>query len=121
MNVGGPSTGKTPALAFAVRPLWRINRRLYDAFRLEKEQYNQAVEKAKATKGENKPALPVKPVLRSVLLDDATTEAIAPHLEWNPRGLGISKDEGVALVRGFNQYKQGKGNDRQFFLSALIG
>ena len=76
-------------------------------------------EEAKVTK---QLAIPLKPVLGSAVLDDATVESLAPLLAVNPRGLLIAKDEGVALVQSFNQYKKGgRGSDRQFFLSVLMG
>jgi hypothetical protein len=52
---------------------------------------------------------------------DVTVEALGPLLMANPRGLLIVKDELVGLVTGLNQYKGGKGSDRQFFLSAYSG
>ncbi len=122
MNVGGPSSGKSPALDFVMRPFWRINRCLVNAYREAKEKYDQAVEGRKSAAGDKKTPVPVKPVLGSVVIDDITSEAIARLLADNPRGLLMAKDEGIALIRGFNQYKAGgKGNDRQFFLSALMG
>ena len=69
----------------------------------------------------DKPGRPERPVLRSAVLDDTTAEAVAPHLAANPRGLLVSRDEGSAWVAGINQYKNGKGSDRQFWLSALFG
>ena len=122
MNVGGPSSGKSPALEFVTRPLWKINRSLLDAYRVAKMEYDQAVERHKSAKGGENLPVPLKPELRSAVLDDVTVEAVAPLLSVNHRGLLIVKDEGMALVASFNQYKKGgRGSDRQFFLSALMG
>src|SRR5262249_51357337 len=52
---------------------------------------------------------------------NATVESLAPIMEANPRGLLMSEDEGVSWVRGMGQYKSGKGNDRQFWLSSWSG
>jgi hypothetical protein len=122
MNVGGPSSGKSPALEFVVRPFWKINRLLLDAYRLAKDKYDQAMELRKSADKDKQGAAPPKPVLGSVVLDDVTVEAISRLLTDNPKGLLIARDEGTALLRSFNQYKAGgKGSDLQFFLSALMG
>ncbi len=121
MNVGGPSSGKSPALDAAARPTWDHDERLHDEYRREREAFEEAEEiRARAPKGD-KPVRPARPVLRSAVLDDTTAEAVAPHLAANPRGLLVSRDEGSAWVAGLNQYKNGKGSDRQFWLSALFG
>src|SRR5262249_52450211 len=52
---------------------------------------------------------------------DATVESLAPLLEANPRGLLMPQDEGVGWVRGMGQYKGGRGNDRQLWLSNWSG
>ena len=43
-------------------------------------------------------------------------------LAINPRGLLVARDELSGWVASFDQYKPGgRGNDRQFWLSALFG
>ena len=54
-------------------------------------------------------------------LRDDYPEATLWVLEDNPRGLLMVQDEGVAWVRSMGQYKGGRGNDRQFWLSAWSG
>src|SRR5262249_25097675 len=68
-----------------------------------------------------RPAEPAKPEIRSAVLGDATVEAVARHLALNPRGLLVAHDEGSAWVASLNQYKNGRGSDRQFYLSGLVG
>lgn len=59
------------------------------------------------------------PPKRLCVTNGGTVEAIARRLAENPRGLILTTDELSGLVAGLNQYKAGgKGNDRQFFLSA---
>ena len=62
-----------------------------------------------------------KPVLQRVTVSDATTESLAPILAENPRGIVMIKDELSGWVAAMNQYKGGKGADRQFFLSCWSG
>jgi len=67
------------------------------------------------------PIPPTRPVLHRIVVDDATTESLALILADNPRGLLVAKDELTALMASLNQYKSGKGTDRQFYLSAWSG
>jgi len=50
------------------------------------------------------------------IIADTTVEALADVFEGNPRGVLIYQDEISGLILGLNQYKRGKGNDRQHFL-----
>lgn len=52
---------------------------------------------------------------------DVTVERLAQLLAENPRGLLVIRDELSAWVKSMNQYKQGKGADRQFYLSVWSG
>ena len=61
------------------------------------------------------------PELRRVLVGDVTTEALAKILAANPRGVLMARDEISSWLRGMNQYKGGKGTDRQFYLSCWSG
>ena len=121
MNVGEPSSGKSPALDFAVKPLHEIDLWLHQRYSENKTAYDRALEAFEKAKGSDKPPMPTKPVFRSATLDDVTVEAVAGHLALNPRGLLVSRDEGSAWVAGNGAYKAGKGADRQFWLSALFG
>jgi hypothetical protein len=52
-----------------------------------------------------------------VVVDDTTVEALAGILESNPRGVLVARDELAGWVRAMDQYKSGKGADRQNWLS----
>jgi hypothetical protein len=121
LNVGGPSSGKSPALDAVARPLWQIDEDLHETCRRLKAAFDEAMEAYNRAPKDEKPPRPTRPVIESAMLDDTTTEAVAPHLANNPRGLLVSRDEGSAWVASLNQYKNGRGSDRQFWLSALFG
>src|SRR5262249_50937968 len=62
---------------------------------------------------------PQAPVCERLIVQDATTEALAALLADNPRGVALVQDELAGWMAGMNQYRAGGGgNDRQFFLSA---
>ncbi len=52
---------------------------------------------------------------------DVTVERLARLLQDNPRGLVLIRDELSGWVKSMNQYKGGKGADRQFYLSVWSG
>lgn len=52
---------------------------------------------------------------------DVTVERLARLLEANPHGLLQVRDELSAWVKAMNQYRQGRGADRQFYLSVWSG
>lgn len=105
--VARPGTKKSSTLAKAVAPLRDAEARYEAEFRLQKEAWEEA-----GCQGS-------PPVCRRVLTGGGTTEGIVRRLVTNPRGLTLATDELSGLIGGMNQYKEGgKGNDRQFYLSA---
>lgn len=52
---------------------------------------------------------------------DTTTEKLADLLQKSSHGIGIVRDELLGWVRSCNQYRDGKGADRDFYLSAWSG
>src|SRR5262249_30303401 len=68
------------------------------------------------------PAPPPRPIRRRVMLDKVTgAEKLIRLLSENPRGLLQCKDELTALIGGMNQYRGGRGDDRQTYLSLWSG
>jgi hypothetical protein len=126
--VGDPSSGKTPALDLVVKPFEEMqhellqrhekevsDRRAAERLREQAEQENKAL-----AKGEKKPLpeLPPEPAPPARLVtSEATSEALHLLLKQNPRGLLMNVDELVGWTRGLGQYKGGRGNDRQLWLS----
>jgi hypothetical protein len=58
---------------------------------------------------------------RRTWTSDTTVEALAVLLRDHPRGLLVINDEITAWINSLNQYKNGKGSDREFYLSAWNG
>jgi hypothetical protein len=104
--VGQPGSGKSPALELASAPLEEAERRLMTEWKRQVAEWEEVDPKARGK----------RPVPRRLLVDNATTEALAPVLATNPRGVVMLRDELAALVTGLGQYKSGRGDDRQFYL-----
>jgi hypothetical protein len=143
-TVGSPGDGKSPALDTVVRPIYQAQKRLMDEFAEQLNEYTAAMEKYRQAKKDAKgkagggrlrvyqataeeapdakePEEPEKPHLHRVQVDDTTCEALAAILQKNPRGVLMVKDELVSLITGANQYKGGRGSDRQFWLKNWTG
>lgn len=117
--VAFPGEGKSPVMQELAAPLYAWQHSMHEQHKQQMLDYGEAKEQYDLDKKNGKDATPpAKPVYPHVYTTDATTEKLAEILDIQPRGLGISQDEVTALVQGMNQYKAGKGRDRQFFLSA---
>src|SRR5262249_57727938 len=84
-------------------------------------EYNRAKKETKSNQDATVPPEPVKPTLYRIMVNDATVESLAPVLSQNSRGVVMIRDELAAWVTSANQYKGGRGTDRQFWLSNWAG
>jgi hypothetical protein len=101
---------KSPAIAAAMAPLWKAQNRLKAEY-LEKVM--QHVEQPASP--------PQRPTFQQIITTDATVEALACMLEANPRGVLLAHDELASWTLSLNQYRKGRGADRQFWLSVWGG
>lgn len=127
--VAPPGRTKSPALRFAKGPLptltaqWRAEHAAQmETYEGEKLRYKKALEQRAKDPGANeRPAKPVRPILRQLTLDNATTEYPLRANANNPRGVVLTKDELLDRVNAPNQYKGGQGNDKQVLLPMWAG
>jgi hypothetical protein len=116
-------TGKSPAQRAALEPIMRRQREYRDLYEEAKRDYER--EKAEydrlpsSEKAGRRP--PRKPYFPRTWVDDATVEALGTRLKENWRGLYLIQDELSGWIAGMNQYKGGKGNDRQKYLQIWGG
>jgi hypothetical protein len=114
--VGESGTLKSPALALAIRPLRDRQEAAFGQHEAAMAQYEKdlaAYEDRKRDKrtrvlGSDKPK---EPVAVRYYCSDVTVEAMAGLLRHAPRGLLLMRDELSGWVRGFDAYKNRKGND----------
>jgi Protein of unknown function (DUF3987) len=109
--VGVSGMAKTTPIKEMARPLWAIGKEMREEWQAHKER------EGKKDKDKQEDV----PPLKRTIVDDSTVEALAQIMNDNPRGNGQIRDELTALVAGMNQYKGGKGSDRQFYLSVDSG
>lgn len=127
--VGDPAAGKTPVIEAVIAPYMSAQQSLIATYKSAKSAHDQAVDAyeraAKAARtggGVTPPPPPSEPTPpERLVVVDATVEGLAPILEWAPRGVLMIQDELAGWVAAMNQYKGGKGNDRQFWLSTWSG
>jgi hypothetical protein len=110
--VGPTGSRKSPALEAAMTPARKHDRQLATEHEAVMRDYRERLRAAK------KPLDEDPPVPRQHVTTDTTVEALADVLAWNPRGVLVYRDELSGWVASLNQYKGGKGSDRQFWLSA---
>ena len=116
--IGDTGTAKSPAMRIAIKAIDERQRQLDNRYRVAQQDYEEAQQRAQ--RGETVERLP-RPVRQQVKTTDATVEALADVLEANPRGVLMARDELSALTNGLNQYRGGKGADREFYLSSWAG
>ncbi len=136
--IAPPGALKTPAMNSAIKPLKKINEVLHKRSRekykqweasldlykmdktiylLKKKHYERFKKSSPDLEDPDPPApVPPPPAQEVVLYDDATIEALAEVLSRNLRGGIWFNDELIAWLNGMNQYRGGKGTDRQFWM-----
>jgi len=115
--VTDPGRGKSPSLAHARRPINRMQERALKDYKAALVDWEDAEQRWKVTEPDARGPKPLRPRLRHYLTTNATLEAIVAALESSP-GLTLFFDELGKFIASMNQYRSGKGGDRQEFLSA---
>jgi Protein of unknown function (DUF3987) len=129
--VGLPGDGKSPAVSVVANPMRRIDQANFEdwegeriRFQVLTEEYQQASKAAKSKDSDglaDVPKKPAPPVMKRVVVGDITIESMDGIMEQNPRGLLLVLDEASALMASMNQYRGGKGSDRQWYMSTWSG
>jgi Protein of unknown function (DUF3987) len=135
-----PGAKKSPAEKLATRPLHVLQAQHGAAFEQQQVEHDLKMlvyeveladwrakrrQKADSQQPESSkqppPPKPDAPTMTQLLTVDATVEALASVLASNPRGVLMERDELTGWVLAMNQYKGGKGSDRQMWLSFWNG
>ena len=136
--VGGPSSGKTPALDPAIGILKKLEEAQLpghqERFKEWQEQSDVAAIAEKVWKAKVKASIendemrpdkpdaaiiPPQPIRPRRMISDITQERAAELLCQLPKGVCLFRDELAGLIEGCGRY--GNDSDRQFFLEAWNG
>lgn len=110
-----PGSGKTPTIKTVLRPFRRLEEEA-------RRSHALAVAIAKEEAKEDKKGTPAKlPPPLEYLVGDFTLEALVDTLEANPRGALAWSDEIEGFISSMDKYRNGKGGDGPFWLSAFTG
>ncbi|MGC4107023.1 MAG: DUF3987 domain-containing protein [Thermomicrobiales bacterium] len=118
--IAPPGAAKTPALNAGRAPLDVLQGEWYDTYRTQRAEYEADLERWSAAPKGERGTKPTPPSMRHAYSTDATIEAIAAMLQTT-YGLSLQHDELVSFIRAMDQYRSGKGADKQKFLSFWAG
>lgn len=114
---------KTPVMnAIITDPLAAMRTKSQEKFKAEEKAYAEEVERWKNSKDENKGPMPDEPVEKVVYITKATWEGIAGMVGRSPyQGILWLCDELAGFFNSANQYRGGKGSDKEDLLEAWSG
>lgn len=123
--IGDPGTSKSPIIRSATKYIGALEAELEAARR---QEIDEAI-RAQGLNADDKTAereafVKTYPPARRLLVNDATTEALMTLLAEPTQlnsGIGVYRDELSGLVGSMDQYRGGKGADRQMYLEFYHG
>jgi len=118
--VAEPGSAKSPALDHARRPLDTLQREADERYHELLGQWEEKVELWNRADKEIRGSKPSRPKYRDYFTTNTTIEALVGILETTP-GVTVFKDELVSFITSMDQYRGGKGSDRQEYLSMWSG
>ncbi len=111
MRSGGK---KTPANGLVLEHLHELEAAEIEEESARRAEYEERMQEWKAAPRDQRGDQPEKPEPSSrLLVSDITTEGLLSVHARAPLGLLLHRDELAGWLRGFNQYKGGKGSDAQ--------
>ncbi|MFG6104892.1 DUF3987 domain-containing protein [Leptothoe sp. EHU-05/26/07-4] len=113
---------KSPIQRQILKPLSRLQEEADQDYDWAVSEYEVDLREWEVTKKEERCDRPRKPTPREYHTADATREALARIQSQQPtRGLLVTPDELAGLFKGQNQYRNGRGNDKESLLTAFDG
>lgn len=118
--VAPPGSAKSPALNAARWPLDKLQTEAHTLYKALVLQFDAETERWQAKPKDERGEKPIRPKLRHFYTTDITIEALVGILEVAP-GVAIVRDELLGWIKSMDQYRGGKGSDRQQYLSLWAG
>lgn len=114
--IAPPGAAKSPALNAARWALDRLQAEAHAAYKTQLATWETETEHWQAKPKDERGDKPARPKLRHFYTTDPTIEALVGILESAP-GVAIVRDELLGWITSMDQYRGGKGSDRQQYLS----
>lgn len=118
--IAPPGSAKTPATLAAQWPINQIQRETVETYQRHMADYEQELDAWTTASKEQRGPKPIKPDLEHLYSSDLTLEALVSMLAKS-QGVAILRDEILSWVTSLDQYRGGKGSDRQQYLSLWSG
>lgn len=113
---------KSPIQRQILGPLSLLQAEADQEYEYAASEYEVDLRDWEQTRVEDRGIRPRKPMPREYHTSDATREAIARIQAQQPeRGILVTPDELAGLFKGQNQYRNGRGNDKESLLTAFDG
>ncbi|ASC70405.1 hypothetical protein XM38_013430 [Halomicronema hongdechloris C2206] len=113
---------KSPLQRQILGPLMKRQAEADQDYEYAAAEYEVNLRDWEQAKAEDRGMRPRKPMPREYHTSDATREAIARIQSQQPeRGILVTPDELAGLFKGQNQYRNGRGNDKESLLTAFDG
>lgn len=115
--IAEPSSKKSPAFDKANSVIEWLQGKAKKAYDLQMRDYKIEKEIWDNAKPNERDEMPIKPILKQYFVSDFTMEVLSKMLAENERGIMVIADELDAWLKSMGQYKGGKGNDKQKWLT----
>lgn len=113
---------KTPANNLVLEHLHKLEAAEIEGEKARRAKYEEQMQEWKSTPKDRREEQPEKPEpARRLLVSDITTEGLLSVHARAPLGLLLYRDELGGWLRGFDQYKGGKGSDAQTWTEMYQG
>jgi len=110
--IAGTGEKKSPVFGRLMKPVHQFQKQKIDNYKKEHLDWENR-QKASQKPLKSDP----EPKQSSIYTTDPTIEALAELLSDNPHGIMLFQDEIAGFLLSFNQYRGGKGGDREKYLS----
>lgn len=110
--VGRTGDIKSHSISFFINEIIKMDQKSYLEFLQKKKEFEQLSNEEKLN---NSP-----PILKQIILNDFTPEALLKSHFYNKRGVGLYSDEILGFFKSFNRYHGGSG-DEELYLSMWAG
>lgn len=110
--VGRTGDVKSHTISFFIDDLIKIDQQNFKEYLKQKKEFENLNSDEAADK--------TVPILKQVILNDFTPEALIKSHYFNSRGIGLYSDEIAGFFKSFNRYHRGTG-DEELYLSLWAG